>query len=193
VTAVSFALGPTLLIVVFGEEFRDTRAVFLIMLAPFPLLPLLSLSRSVLAGLGRLRVPLMIETGAAVLNIGLAFLLVPGQGAVGAAIANVAAQATAAVLVLGYSLVEVGPVAWRPFALWRAALAALAAGLAGWAIVLLASDVVALVAGAAVAAAVFAALAFALRILPREDAIWLDDHAGDRLWGLVGAFCRRCA
>jgi O-antigen/teichoic acid export membrane protein len=193
VTAIAFAIGPTLLLVVYGEEFRDTRTVLLIMLAPFPLLPLLSLSRSVLAGLGRLRVPLTIETGAAVLNVVLAFLLVPGHGAVGAAIANVAAQATSAVLVLAYSLAEVRPAVWRPFALWRAAVAALAAGLAGWAIVLLLPDVAALIAGTAVAAAVFVGLAFALKILPREDAIWLSDHAGTRLGGLVGAFCRRCS
>jgi O-antigen/teichoic acid export membrane protein len=193
VTAVSFALGPTLLLVVYGEEFRDTRSVLLIMLAPFPLLPLLSLSRSVLAGLGRLRVPLTVETGAAVLNVALAFLLVPGHGAVGAAIANVAAQATAAVLVLAYSLKEVRPAAWRPLALWRAAVAAVAAGLAGWAMVLLLPDLAALVAGSAAAAAVFVVLAFALRILPPEDAVWLDEHAGSRLGGLVGTFCRRCS
>ena len=192
VTAVAFALGPTLLRVVYGEEFRDTAPVLLIMLAPFPLLPLLSLSRSVLAGLGRLRVPLSIETAAAVLNVALAYALVRGHGATGAAIANVAAQATAAVLVLAYTRRAVGAPHLRTFALWRAALAALAAGLAAAAGVWLLPDAAGLVVGALAAAAVFAALAVLLRILPSEDAVWVNDHAGARLGGLVGAFCRRC-
>ena len=193
VTAVAVALGPTLLRVVYGEEFRDTAPVLLIMLAPFPLLPLLSLSRSVLTALGRLRVPLIVETGAAALNIGLAFLLVPDHGAVGAAIANVAAQASAAVLVLAYSLVAVGAPSWRPFALWRAAIAAAGAGLAGLACVVPLADVPGLIVGSIAAAVTFAVLAVALRILPPEDAVWVDEHIGDRLGGLVGAFCRRCA
>jgi O-antigen/teichoic acid export membrane protein len=193
VTAVAFALGPALLRVVYGPEFRDTGPVLLIMLAPFPLLPLLSLSRAVLAGLGRLRVPLSIETAAAALNIALAFLLVPGHGAVGAAVANIAAQTIGAVLVLAYSLVAVGAPEWRPLSLWRAAVAAAAAGLVGWVSVSFLSDTVGLAVGAVAAAAVFAGLAIALRILPREDAVWLDEHAGERLGGLVGAFCRRCS
>lgn len=193
VTAVAFALGPTLLRVVYGPEFRDTASVLLIMLAPFPLLPLLSLSRAVLAGLGRLRVPLSIETGAAALNVALAFLLVPDHGAVGAAVANVAAQATGAALVLAYSLVAVGAPGWRPFSVWRAGVAAVAAGLVGWLGVLLLPDTAGLAVGALAAAAVFATLAFALKILPREDAVWLDQQAGERLGGLVGAFCRRCS
>ena len=193
VTAVAYALGPALVGVAYGAEFRDARPILLIMLAPFPLLPLLSLSRAVLAGLGRLRVPLSIETAAAALNLSLAFLLVPDHGAVGAAIANVAAQTTGAVLVLAYSLVTVGAPDWRPLSLWRAALAAAAAGGAGWVAVSLLPDTVGLVAGSIAAAAVFAGLAIALRILPREDAVWLNAHAGERLGGLVGAFCRRCS
>jgi O-antigen/teichoic acid export membrane protein len=193
VTAVSFALGPTLLRVVYGPEFRDTESVLLIMLAPFPLLPLLSLSRSVLAGLGRLRIPLSIETAAAALNIVLAYLLVSGHGAVGAAVANVAAQTMGAVLVLGYSLIAVGAPQWRPLTLWRAAVAAVAAGFAGWAGVSFLPDAAGLVVGSIAAAVIFAGLAVSLRILPREDAVWLDQHAGERLGGLVGAFCRSCS
>lgn len=192
VTAVAFALGPTLLRLVYGEEFRDTAPVLLIMLAPFPLLPLLSLSRSVLAGLGRLRVPLSIETAAAVLNIALGYALVRGHGATGAAIANVAAQAMAAVLVLAYTRRAVGEPHLRTFALWRAAVAAVAAGLAAATAVWLLPAAIGLVVGALAATGVFAALAVLLRILPREDAIWVNDHAGERLGGLVGAFCRRC-
>lgn len=193
VTALALALGPTLLPLVYGPEFEDTKPILLIMLAPFPILPLLSLSRSVLAGLGRLRVPLLIETGAAVLNLTLAFLLVADHGAIGAAVANVAAQTVGGLLVLAYSLRAVGAIHWRPLSLWRAAVAAVGAGLAGWAGVTLLPGAAGLALGATGALAVFAALAFALRILPREDALWLEEQAGGRLGGLVGAFCRHCA
>jgi O-antigen/teichoic acid export membrane protein len=128
-----------------------------------------------------------------VLNIALAFWLVPEHGAVGAAVANIAAQTTGAVLVLAYSLVAVGAPQWRPLALWRAAVAAAAAGLAGWACVTVLPDEAGLAVGSVAATVVFAGLAVALRILPREDAVWLDEHAGERLGGLVGAFCRRCS
>jgi PST family polysaccharide transporter len=193
VTAVALALGPTLLRLVYGPEFRGTKTVLLIMLAPFPLLPLLSLSRAVLSGLGQLRVPLLIETVAGVVNLVLAFLLVEGHGAVGAAIANVVAQTLGAAFIVSYSLRSVGAIHWRPASLWRAAVAALAAGLAGWAAVALLPDAAGLVVGAAGALIVFGALAVALRVLPGDDAVWLDEQAGHRLGGLVGAFCRHCA
>jgi O-antigen/teichoic acid export membrane protein len=191
VTAVAFALGPTLLRLVYGEEFRDTADVLMIMLLPFPLLPLLSLSRGVLSGLGRLRVPLLIETAAAVVNVALAYALVQGHGATGAAIANVSAQAMAAVLVLAYTKAAVGVPHLRTLLLWRAGLAAAAAGLVAWASVRLLPDAAGLVVGSFAAAGVFAVLAVTLKILPREDAVWLDEHVGERLGGAVGALIRR--
>jgi O-antigen/teichoic acid export membrane protein len=184
VTALALALGPELLPLVYGPEFEDTRPILLIMLAPFPLLPLLSLSRSVLAGLGRLRVPLLVETGAAVLNLTLAVLLIADHGAVGAAIANVAAQTAAAVLILAYGIRSVGAIPWRPLTLWRAMVAALGTGLAAWGGVLALPGAAGLVLGTAAGLVVLAALAVALKI---------DEQAGHRLGGLIGAFCRHCS
>jgi O-antigen/teichoic acid export membrane protein len=193
VTAVALALGPRLLRLLFGPDFEGTAPVLLIMLAPFPLLPLLSLSRSLLAGLGKLRVPLAAETLAAGVNVALAFALVADHGAVGAAVANIAAQLTAAGLVLAYALWSVGAVDWRPLALWRAALAAVAAGLAGWAGVSLLPEAWGLVLGAILAFVSFSALAVTLKILPEDDAAWLNEAAGRRLGGFVRTVCERCA
>jgi O-antigen/teichoic acid export membrane protein len=193
ITAVALALGPRLLKLLFGPDFAGTAPVLLIMLAPFPLLPLLSLSRSVLAGIGKLRFPLAAETLAATVNITLAFALVADHGAVGAAISNVAAQLTAAGLVLVYALWSIGAVDWRPQALWRGAVAAAAAGLAGWAGVSVLDGAPGLVLGAILAFVSFAALAIALKILPKDDAAWLNEAAGRRLGGFVGTVCERCA
>jgi len=193
ITAAALALGPRLLRLLFGEDFEGTAPVLLIMLAPFPLLPLLSLSRSVLGGLGRLRFPLAAETIAAAVNITLAFALVADHGAVGAAVSNVAAQLTAAALVLSYALWSVGGVHWRPLTLWRGAVAAVGAGVGGWVGVTLLAGAAGLVVGALSAFTVFAALAVALRILPRDDAEWLRQASGNRLGGLVAKVCDRCS
>jgi O-antigen/teichoic acid export membrane protein len=192
-TAAALALGPRLLRLVFGEDFEGTAPVLLIMVAPFPLLPLLSLSRSVLAGLGRLRFQLAAETVAAAVNITLAFALVADHGAVGAAVSNVAAQVTAAVLVLTYALWSVGGVHWRPASLWRGAVAAVGAGVAGWAGVALLDGVAGLAVGALLASIVFAGLAVGLKILPREDAAWLREAAGTRFGGVLATVCDRCS
>jgi O-antigen/teichoic acid export membrane protein len=193
ITAVALAIGPRLLKLLFGPDFSGTEPVLLIMLVPFPLLPLLSLSRSVLAGLGKLRVPLIAETIAAAVNISLAFALVRDHGAVGAAVSNVAAQLTAAVLVLTYALWSLGDVDWRPLSLWRGVVAAAAAGLAGWAGVTLLPGAWGLVLGALLALVSFSALAVFLKILPEDDAAWLNKEAGRRLGGFVGTVCERCA
>ncbi len=194
VTAAALALGPGFVRLVYGEEFRDAGPVLLIMLVVFPLVPLLQLSKSLLAGLGQLRYQLLAETGAAALAITLAVLLVPDHGAVGAAVANVSSQAAAALLIFVYALRRIGPVPWNPGTLWRAALASAAAGLVAWGgVSLVESPAGGVLLGLVAGTGVFAALAVAGRILPPDDAAWLDGIAGPRLGGLVGWVCRNCA
>jgi O-antigen/teichoic acid export membrane protein len=193
VTAAALVLGPRLLDVVYGPEFADARPVLLIMLIAFPAVPLLSISRSLLVALGLLRFPLLVETAAAVINVSLALALVPGHGAIGAAVANVTAQLLAAVLIVARGLRAVGEVDWRPFSLWRVAAASAGAALAAWLGLAVAAGGPGLALGIAAAVVVFAALAVALKILPRDDAVWLDDVAGTRLGGLVAVVCRYCA
>jgi O-antigen/teichoic acid export membrane protein len=192
-TAAVLALGPLLLLLIYGEDFRGTGPVLLIMVAIFPLVPLLHLGGSVLSGLGLLRVQLLAETGAAALNIGLAFALVPAHGAVGAAIANVAGQGTAAALVFVYALRVIGPLELRLVSLAPTVVSSAVAGFAAW----LAADAVGgapgLLLGLVAGTLVFGTLSAALRIVPADDAAWLDQAAGPRLGGFVGWVCRRFA
>jgi O-antigen/teichoic acid export membrane protein len=192
-TAGVLALGPLLLLLIYGEDFRGTGPVLLIMVAIFPLVPLLHLGGSVLSGLGLLRVQLLVETGAAAINVGLAFALVPEYGAIGAAIANVAGQGTAAALIFLYALRIVGPLDLRLAALARTVLSSGAAGLGAWLVAEAVGGVAGLLLGLAAAILIFGTLSAALRIVPADDAAWLDQAAGPRLGGFVGWVCRRFA
>ena len=81
----------------------------------------------------------------------------------------------------------------EPRALTRAAVAATVAGFVGWLSVSLLGGTAGVVIGALAAAVVFAVLAAALRIVPRDDAAWLEQAIGRALHGQVGRFCRLCA
>ena len=192
-TAGVLAVGPLLLLLVYGEEFRGTGPVLLIMVAGFPLIPMLHLGGAVLSGLGLLRPQLLIETGAALVNLGLAFALVPDHGAVGAAIANVIGQGVAAGLIFLYALRAVGPIDLRLTSLVPTVLSSGAAGLAAWLVAESLGGAPGLLAGVATGVVVFGGLSVRLRVLPEDDAAWLDQAAGSRLGGFVGWICRRFA
>jgi hypothetical protein len=74
-----------------------------------------------------------------------------------------------------------------------AAIAALGTGLAAFACVSLVEGLAGLLLGIAAAGAAFAVLARSLRILPAEDAAWLEEAAGDRLGGWFGRVSRALA
>jgi len=190
ITAAMLALGPRLLRVIYGDEYAGTEPVLLVMMAAFPLVPLLFVSRSLLAGLGKLRFALAAETAAAVVGIGLAFALVPRHDAVGAAAANASAQAVAALSITGYAIRVVRPKNWRPLALLRAMAASAAAGLAAWACVDALDGAVGLLIGAAAGLLAFTGLAILLRVLPADDALWLEARLGDRFGGRTRRFIR---
>jgi O-antigen/teichoic acid export membrane protein len=193
ITAIGLALGPTALRLLYGGEFAGTGPVLVLMLLTFPVVALVRTSNALLHGLGRLRFLLTAGFVAAVANIGLAFLLVPRHDAVGAAIANGCAQLAVAVPVLVYATRITGPLRWDAPVLLRAALASAGAGLAGWAGVALVDGALGLALGSALAAGALALLATALRVVPAEDAAWLEAAAGDRLGGVFGRVCRLCA
>jgi O-antigen/teichoic acid export membrane protein len=58
-TAGALALGPEALRLAYGDEYEGTRAILVILLLPFPLIPLMSLATAVLIGLGRLWTPIV--------------------------------------------------------------------------------------------------------------------------------------
>jgi len=191
-TAVSAAVGPSVLELVYGEEYRATGTVLLVMIVAYPFVPLASLGSALLTGLGRLRLPLLATAVAAAVDVTLAALLVPELDAVGAAIANVGGQVTLAAPLLGAAIRATGSPRLEAGSLVRAALAAAIAGLCAWAATALGG-----IAGTTVAllsfGLVFAALAWALRILPSDDARWLDEAIGSRLGGRLGRAFLACS
>jgi O-antigen/teichoic acid export membrane protein len=187
-TALALALGPLAVRLVYGQAFDDAGPVLIVLLAPLPALALVNLANVLLAGMNRLRVPLLWGLAGAVVNIGLDFLLIPPFDALGAAFANIGGQLSAGLPVLVYAVRLLRPVDWSPGALARTVTASAGAGLAAWAPAAALGGVGGLVLGLAAGAVAFVALAAALRILPAEDARWLDEAAGGRLGPLTRAW-----
>jgi O-antigen/teichoic acid export membrane protein len=190
ITAIAFALGPELVRVAYGGDFSDAVAPLLILLSLTWFVPLVNLSGDLLAGLGRLRPMVAAGAVASVVDIGLAFLLVPRYDAVGAAIASICAQLTVGVPVIFYARRAVEDVRWRPPMVARQAFASGLAGIAAWACVELLGGLAGVAAGGLVAIAAFGLLAGALRVLPADDARWLDDVVGGRIGGMIGRVIR---
>ena len=191
VTAIALAVGPETLRVIWGQNYSRAGTVFLILIAPVPLIPLISFARSFLTGIGLIRVPLLVMIVAGVVNIGLDFVFVPRFDAIGAAIANVCAQLAAGLPILVYTRGQVGGIRWDAGALARATLASALAGGAAWGLVSLLGGAVGVVIGLAAGAVVMAVLGALLRILPADDAHWLADAAGAKFGGLLGRGIRR--
>ena len=72
--------GPALLELAYGSAYSDAGPVLLVMLAPLLVQPMLRVSEGVLYGLGRPRFIVIAGLVATVVDIGLAFLLIPSYG-----------------------------------------------------------------------------------------------------------------
>jgi len=125
-------------------------------------------------------VPLLILVVAAVINIGFDFLFVPRWQAIGAAVANVCAQLAAGIPVLAYTRRQIGRIHWEGGPLLRAAIVSALSGGVAWAGVRLLGGPAGLVIGLLSGSVVFLALGALLRILPADDARWLDESVGGR-------------
>ena len=190
-TAAALSLGPELISVVYGQDYEGAGTPVRILLIAFPVVALSSLSTALLAGLGHIRVPLIANTIAALADVGLAFALVPHLNANGAAVANAAGQATYSLIMLAAAERIVAPVAWRGGVLLRNAVAAIAGGLAAWGVLEgLGGGFAGLIGGAVVLVAVYGALAVLLRVIPGEDAAWLEETVPQPV---VRRICRLCA
>jgi O-antigen/teichoic acid export membrane protein len=193
IAAGGLALGPETVRLVFGPGFAGSRVPLLVLLAPFPLLPLMALSYSLVVGLGKIRFPLLVGFGSAILNVALDFALIPAHAAVGAAVANASAQGATAVAAVVYGVRLTGPVRWEAATLARAAVAAALAGAAAWGTLALVGGAPGVVAGLVAGAAVFVVGAARLRILPHQDADWMEQSFGRLVGGRLGAAARRLA
>jgi len=181
ICAFAFALGPEAIRLVYGSDYADTKPVFRVMVLVFPLIPLMNVSTSLLTGLGKLRIPLVLGAIAAFANVSLALLLVPAYDALGAGLANLGAQATVAVATILYSWRIVGSVDWDLRSLAAMTLASGAGGAAAMAIVETLGGISGLALGLLAGGAVFTAVAVAGRVLSADDADWLAGVGGPRL------------
>jgi O-antigen/teichoic acid export membrane protein len=190
ITAGALALGPPLLGLAYGGGFGDAVLPLVLLLAFLPLVAVSGLATGYLGAVGRLRPTVVAGVVAALLDIGLDFALIPSHGALGAAIANSAAQSTVAVAAVVYAWRMVGGVRWDPAMVLRVAAASGGGGLAAWAVVSAAGGISGVVLGLVSGLILFSLLATSLSILSRDDASWLDDLIGGLLGGRVGRLLR---
>lgn len=189
-TAGALAVGPEMLAVVYGEEYREAGRLLVIMLLLLPLIPLYHVSASLLVGLGLQRVPLIVGAVGAVITIVLDVVLIRRYDAVGAALGNAGGQLATTLPIIVYAVLRAKPVKWEGSALIRAALAAVACGVAARATVAELEGGIGVATAVVVGFAVFVLAATVLRILPAQDAEWLREIAGGRAGRLVGLLCK---
>jgi O-antigen/teichoic acid export membrane protein len=185
------AVGPALVGVVYGDEFREAGTVLAILAIVIPFVAVTSVASALLSGLHDARTPLLAGLLAALVNVGLAFALIPPLDAVGAALANAGAQVAATFALCLAARRRTGAIDWRVASLLRTAVAAAGCGLASWGVLQLIDGAAGVVLAVAAGVIAFTALALALRALSADDAAWLDDALGHRLGGRVGPLVRR--
>ena len=185
-TAGLLALGPALLQVVYGDDYREAGPVFLIMMSVFPLIPLRTVAAGLLVGLGMLRFRLISDSLAACVTIGLNFFFVPMYDSLGAALANVGGQLAVVVPVVIYTALLQRPIGFEVRFIVATAAASAAAGGAAWLLLSLFGGAAGLFLGAVAGAAVFVSLAAGLRILSPDDGTWLAETVGAHLGQRVG-------
>jgi O-antigen/teichoic acid export membrane protein len=187
-TAVALALGPEAIEEVFGHNYAGAGAPVRILLLAFPVIALSTLATSLLSGYRKIRLPIVANAIAAVVDVGLAAGLVPVLDARGAAVANAAGQGMFALLMLVFAGRLVRPVDWRPGMVVRVVLVSAGVGLVGWAAITWLDGIPGLAVGLAASVVAFAALATTLRIVPSDDARWAEQSFGARVGRVVRYF-----
>lgn len=188
-TAGLLAVGPALITLVYGTDFAPAGAILLVFVGVLPLVTVALVAGAVLQAYGLVRQMIWTGIAATIVDIGLVLLLVPGHGAMGAALANTAAQATLAGLRVWFAVRVVGGIDPQLATVARAVVAAAAAGLAAWVPVLALGGFLGLAAGVIGGVVVFGVASSVLGVLGSDDAAWMRDTAGHRLGGLVGRAC----
>lgn len=186
----ALALGPESLRLVYGEAFRGTATLVIVMAVALPIIMVSKVSSALLQGLGFQRLLLASVIAATILDVALAVWLVPKHQALGAAIANTAAQVLAAGLTLAFARRFLGSMRWEARSLGGLVVtSAVAAGVAIACVNLLPS-IVGFVAGCLAFVACFLVLSRPLSVIASDDAQWLDQAIGTRLGGIPGRVAR---
>jgi O-antigen/teichoic acid export membrane protein len=180
------ALGPEVLEAVYGSDFAGVRPVFLILMAPLMVMPLLSMTQAVLYALGKLRFLIFVGLVATIVNVGLDLLLIPAFDAVGAALANAGAQLAAGVPGLIYAGRMLGPVGVSFSGVMRSLGTAALMGGAAYGALLAVGGLLGVLAGLLLGGLVLLAAGRLLRPLTPWDAEWVEGLGEHPLLG-VGA------
>jgi O-antigen/teichoic acid export membrane protein len=187
--------GPALLNLLYGHAYAGAGAVLLAMLAPLLVQPMLTMSEAILYALERPRFIVKAGLAACVVDVALAFALVPRLDALGAAIANGVSQLVAGVpcLVLAARLHRPLDLAAGPL-LRGLGLACAVAAAAGAVLLVFGTGAVPTLAAVVAGVAAFVALGAVVRPLPADDARWLAAALGDAgPRGVASRFVRRLA
>lgn len=185
-TALIIAVGPAFVVGLYGEEFVRAGDLTRLVALGAVVIPCGRLAAAYWSGLGRLRLPIVAGSVGAVLEICLAFALIPSFGASGAVLTSLAGQGVAATLLVVLSWRSIGRVAlgvrgWTAAAVASGAAAAVGTAAAG------PGGVLGAMTGGCVTVVVFAAVA---AVLGRAGMPLLDDD--DENW-LVGSLPGRLA
>ncbi len=191
IAAGAAALGPEALELLYGSEYSGVRPVFLLLIAPLPLLPLLSMTQAVLFALGRLRFLIIVGLAATIVNVTLDVVLIPVYEAVGAAVANAGAQVAAGVPGLIYASRVLGPVNVPVGAVLRSTATAAVTGLAAVGAVETLGGLPGVMAGSVVAGLTLLLAGALLRPLTAADAEWLSELGSSRWLGLAARWFSR--
>jgi len=190
-TALAVALGPTAIELAYGTAYADAGRLFIIMAPTLPLLSLVSMSRGLIAGVGRQRSLVAVAVFAAISNLALAVVLIRLYDSTGAAISNASAQALAAVAYVVIARRLIGSIQVAPGAIARNVFAAAAAGATAWATCAALGGVPGVLFGLVAFTVVYGGLAVLLHVLPGDDGRWLESVVGERLRGRRESVVRR--
>jgi O-antigen/teichoic acid export membrane protein len=179
------ALGPEALEALYGSEFSGVRPVFLILMAPLLILPLLSMTQALLYALGKLRFLIFVGIAATVVNVCLDLLLIPPFDAVGASLANAGAQLAAGIPGLIYAGRMMAPVGVSFGGIVRSLGTAGLMGAAAYGALAAVGGVPGVAAGLVVGGLVLLAAGRLLKPLGSDDAAWVEGLGEHRLLGIA--------
>lgn len=191
-TGAALALGPTFLRLVYGDDYRASGSVLVVLLCGFPAVAVLNAAQALMTGFGRVWVPLGLTISGAVLNVCLDIAFIPGHAALGAAAANTVSQIVIGVGTVAYAVKLVGGIRWELRSVL--AMTAVSVGIAGAAHLVVRvglGGAETVVIGLVVEVGAAFVLMALLRPLSTDDAEWLREVGGRFISPHVHRFERR--
>jgi O-antigen/teichoic acid export membrane protein len=110
IAGIAIAIGGRFIALAYGPAFAHVDLVVILLAVGVPIIPLGTMSASLLRGMGALRWLTILGVGGALLNVALAFAFVSPFGAEGAATANTLAQVAGGLPLLFYASRRLGGV-----------------------------------------------------------------------------------